>query len=127
MAEVGHCLPHFQKYKELFGSNQQIKAVLCLFYRDILDFHVTILNFLENQVGILDPRLLLCDFDASREWKVFFESMWPRSAHKIAVIQDNMVRHKAMMNSEVTLENIIQAHEGAREVLNSKTGRILKL
>ena len=51
MAEVGHCLPHFQKYTELFRSNQQIRAVACLFYRDILDFHVTVLNFFGKSSG----------------------------------------------------------------------------
>src|SRR5271170_4580458 len=45
LAEVGQCLPQFQKYAELFKANLQIKQVLCLFYRDILDFHATVLNF----------------------------------------------------------------------------------
>jgi hypothetical protein len=45
---------------------------------------------------------------------VFFESLWPRSANKISVIQSNIIRHKALMNSEVTLENVVQAYE-ARE------------
>jgi hypothetical protein len=45
LTEVGQCLPQFQKYAELFKANLQIKQVLCLFYRDILDFHATVLNF----------------------------------------------------------------------------------
>jgi len=45
LAEVGHCLPQFQEYAELFKANQHIKQVLCLFYRDILDLHATVLNF----------------------------------------------------------------------------------
>jgi hypothetical protein len=45
---------------------------------------------------------------------VFFESLWPRSANKISAIQNNIIRHKALMNSEVTLENVVQAYE-ARE------------
>jgi hypothetical protein len=45
LAEVGQCLPQFQKYAELFKANLLIKQVLCLFYTDILDFHATVLNF----------------------------------------------------------------------------------
>lgn len=45
LAEVGQSLPQFQKYTELFKENQHIKQVLCLFFRDILDLHATVLNF----------------------------------------------------------------------------------
>ena len=45
LAEVAQCLPQFQKYAELFEESEHIQQVLCLFYKDILDFHVTVLNF----------------------------------------------------------------------------------
>jgi len=45
---------------------------------------------------------------------MFFESMWPRSANRISGIQSNIIRHKALMNSEVTMESVVQAYE-ARE------------
>jgi hypothetical protein len=48
LAEVGQSLPQFQKYTELFKENQHIKQVLCLFFRDILDFHATVLNFFQK-------------------------------------------------------------------------------
>jgi hypothetical protein len=45
LAEVGQSLPQFQKYAELFKENHHVKKLLCLFFRDILDFHATVLNF----------------------------------------------------------------------------------
>jgi len=42
---------------------------------------------------------------------MFFESLWPKSAGKISVIQNNIIRHKALMSNEVTLENVVQAYE----------------
>lgn len=45
LAEIGHCLPHFGKYAEIFKENSQMKGILCLFYKDILDFYCTTLNF----------------------------------------------------------------------------------
>ena|SRR6266487_2872002 len=45
MAKIAVKLPHFQMYAELFGSNDKIQRVLCLFYKDILDVHVVMLNF----------------------------------------------------------------------------------
>jgi hypothetical protein len=62
LAEVGQCLPQFQKYAELFKANQHIKQVLCLFYRDILDFHATVLNFFgKNSKYSLSPLYLAVD------------------------------------------------------------------
>jgi len=45
---------------------------------------------------------------------MFFESLSPRSANKISVIQTDLTRHKALINSEVPLASVIQAYE-ARE------------
>jgi hypothetical protein len=43
MAQISHSLPAFEKYTELFRGDQPIQHVLCLFYRDILDFYSTLL------------------------------------------------------------------------------------
>jgi hypothetical protein len=45
MAKIGEKLPLFQAYTGLFSSNDCIKNVLCLFFKDILDFYLTALNF----------------------------------------------------------------------------------
>src|SRR5436190_4805978 len=38
MADIGEKLPLFKEYTELFSSNARISDVLCLFFKDILDF-----------------------------------------------------------------------------------------
>jgi hypothetical protein len=45
MANIGEKLPLFQEYTQLFGSSNRINDVLCLFFKDILDFYLTALNF----------------------------------------------------------------------------------
>lgn len=45
MEEMGTALPQFQRYAEIFGRNDHLKHVLCLFYKDILEFHMTVLDF----------------------------------------------------------------------------------
>ena len=45
MAQFGAALPHFKVYAQLFTQNEPIQHVLGLFFRDILDFHSTALNF----------------------------------------------------------------------------------
>ena len=45
MGQIGDRLPQFQKYTRLFKSNDRIQSLLSVFFRDILDFHVTALNF----------------------------------------------------------------------------------
>lgn len=45
--QSANSLPEFEKYTELFEDNDRIKHVLSLFYKDILDFHATILQLLK--------------------------------------------------------------------------------
>ena len=37
--------------------------------------------------------------------------MWPRYADKILVVQDNITRHKILLDSEVTVTNIVDAYD----------------
>lgn len=48
MAQIGHTLPAFEKYTELFRGTQPIQQVLCLFYQDILDVYSTFLEFFRH-------------------------------------------------------------------------------
>ncbi|KAI5458921.1 hypothetical protein BGZ63DRAFT_361273 [Mariannaea sp. PMI_226] len=100
MARIGAELPAFQKYAELFRENTQMQQVLCLFFQDILDFHATILDFFKR-----------------KKWEILFESLWPRYAGKIKVIQDNMAKHRMLMQSEVTLASITEAHDARTRAL----------
>ena len=45
MAQFGAALPHFKAYAQLFKQNDSIQRILGLFFRDILDFHSTVLKF----------------------------------------------------------------------------------
>ena len=45
MAQIGDCLPRFGEYGQLFATSDRIKHALCVFYKDVLDFHATVLNF----------------------------------------------------------------------------------
>lgn len=42
------------------------------------------------------------------EWELFFESLWPKTSGKLAMIQKRIYQHKNLMNEEVTLENITE-------------------
>jgi len=44
------------------------------------------------------------------EWRIFFESIWPRYAGKISLIRQNMERHRLLLDSEVNLAHITEAH-----------------
>ena len=43
--DIGLLLPEFSQVSRLFSQNEQIKDVLLLFFKDILDFYVITLNF----------------------------------------------------------------------------------
>jgi hypothetical protein len=112
MAQIGNHLPRFGKYQELFRTNDRVKHVLYIFYKDILDFHATVLNFfkLKSMSCCHIRSSLLCVWLKHLEWRVFFESIWPRYASKISVILENITRHTILVDSEVTLADISEAH-----------------
>ncbi|KAI0101764.1 hypothetical protein GGR51DRAFT_563230 [Nemania sp. FL0031] len=101
LADIGLALPQFKKYTELFEGNDQVKQAMCLFYADILDFYQILLNFLD-----------------SRRLNTFFEALWPNIRGKIDVVQSNIERHKLLMTSQVTLEDIAQSYEARRQAMN---------
>lgn len=45
MAQIGAALPQFKAYAQLFAQSHSVRRVLELFFRDILDFHLTALKF----------------------------------------------------------------------------------
>jgi hypothetical protein len=53
MSDIGFRLPFFEAYTNLFTESTRIADVLCLFYRDILDFHLTALNFFSTSRELL--------------------------------------------------------------------------
>ncbi|KIW32934.1 hypothetical protein, variant [Cladophialophora immunda] len=102
MGQIGDRLPHFRKYLELFKSNDTLKRLLLVFLRDILEFHVTALNFFK-----------------SKKWELYFESMWPKYGNKITIIMNNIERHAALISNEVTLTSIQDAQAAYAEALKT--------
>jgi len=100
MAQISLSLPAFENYTQLFPGNQAIHQALCLFYRDILDFYATILDFFKY-----------------KKWSVFFESLWPRSAGRIRVITESIEKHKMLMDGSITLAHVSEAHTARQHAL----------
>ncbi|KAK4244292.1 hypothetical protein C7999DRAFT_44010 [Corynascus novoguineensis] len=94
MKKIGDALPDALKLATIFGDNDKLKAVLALFYKDILDFYVIALKFF----NLSRPRLV-------------FESVWPKQRDKIDVVVSNIERHTTLMRSEVTMQRISEEHE----------------
>ncbi|KAK7709701.1 hypothetical protein SLS57_008606 [Botryosphaeria dothidea] len=94
MVQLANSLPEFEKYTEIFQDNDRIKHVLSLFYKDILDFHATILQFFKI-----------------KSWRFLLESVWPKYHGKLMIILENVARNKALMDSAVTLKDITEAHQ----------------
>lgn len=52
MMKVGDALPQFVDVVNIFGDNEKLKAVLALFYKDILDFYAIALEFFNLSSGL---------------------------------------------------------------------------
>ncbi|KAL9046216.1 MAG: hypothetical protein Q9214_000891 [Letrouitia sp. 1 TL-2023] len=102
MAQIGAALPHFKAYTQLFTQNESVQRVLELFFKDILDFHLAVLKFF---------RL--------KHWRVLFESLWPKYSSKFQVILNSITYHRSLLDGEVTLAHITEAH-AARALAHEK-------
>ncbi|KAK0635997.1 hypothetical protein B0T17DRAFT_517828 [Bombardia bombarda] len=102
LEDVSHTLPHFKKYAEsgIFDNNDQVKGVMCLFYRDILDLHLEMFKFFSK------PNL-----------HTFLESLWPQFRNKLSAIQDNVKSHKTLMTDNVMMEHVLEADKYRRHML----------
>ncbi|KAK7920284.1 hypothetical protein PG985_008306 [Apiospora marii] len=92
LGSAGQILPDLHAWASVFPTNLRVRRVLCLFYEDILDLHLTLLNLFGR-----------------KKWDLFFEAFWPKTADVLSQIQGRMTKHKHLLTDEVTLENIIQA------------------
>lgn len=52
MMKIGDALPQFVDVVNIFGDNEKLKAVLALFYKDILDFYAIALEFFNLSSGL---------------------------------------------------------------------------
>ncbi|KAF2677177.1 hypothetical protein K458DRAFT_436809 [Lentithecium fluviatile CBS 122367] len=103
LEEIGRMLPNFKRYAEsgLFDQNDQVKTVMGLFYRDILDLNLAILNFFRN-----------------KSLHMILEPLWPKFRNEVEVVQASIEKHKSLMTSNVTLEHILEAKEFRRRTLS---------
>ena len=47
--KIGDCLPQFKKCEGLFEENKDVRDILYLFYKDILDFYAIMLKFFRTK------------------------------------------------------------------------------
>ncbi|KAL1623893.1 hypothetical protein SLS56_008088 [Neofusicoccum ribis] len=94
MMGLATALPEFHSYTQIFQDNDQIKHVLCLFYKDILDFHATVLRFFKL-----------------KSWRFLLESVWPKYDGKLKIILGNIAKNRALMDSTVSNWQKTDAYE----------------
>lgn len=121
MGQIGDRLPQFRRYLEIFKSNANLKRVLLIFFEDILEFHLTALNFFKSKSASVKNFasfwLAVSPTHTHIEWELFFEAMWPKCGNKITIIMNNIERHAGLISSEVTLANILDSQEARAEAM----------
>ncbi|KAK3987161.1 hypothetical protein QBC44DRAFT_271432 [Cladorrhinum sp. PSN332] len=100
MKDLGPAMPDFSKLGDLFRDNPRLKHVLSLYFTDILEFYLTSLKFFTQSKSGL-----------------FFEALWPTIRAKIDVITKNIENHALLLYNELTLADIIAAHEFRQKAL----------
>jgi hypothetical protein len=109
-------LPNFKQYAQtgIFDQNSQVKHIMALFYRDILDLQLEMLRFFSLKGKHCGPtassstQLTIADYIGLN---MALEAVWPKFRNKLALIQTHLESHKNLMNSNVTLEQFLHAVE----------------
>lgn len=57
--QIGEALPLLQQYESLFKQYPEMRRVLVLIYKDIVEFHVPAIRFFQHP-GLFNLRLLYC-------------------------------------------------------------------
>ncbi|KAM3072164.1 hypothetical protein ACMFMG_008621 [Clarireedia jacksonii] len=99
--EISQALPEFERAARLFAQNTNIKDVLLLFFKDILEFYLVVFKFFRL------PR-----------WKYVFEALWPKHREKIKVVIQHLGSHGLLLRKEVQFEHIQQQHEATLRSLD---------
>jgi hypothetical protein len=121
MCDIGDRLPFFEAYTALFATNDRVLDVLCLFYKDILEFHCTALKFFRSKrkPEYIHAHILICRrLIRWIGWTYIFESVWPRHKARIDIVGKNIEQHTLMMSNEVQLEHIRESYRARAEALD---------
>lgn len=49
LKELAQCLPQFQQVESILKDDAQLKSLLCLLYREIIEFHIEALRFFRQK------------------------------------------------------------------------------
>ncbi|KAH8879081.1 NACHT domain protein [Thozetella sp. PMI_491] len=98
---IGDALPQFTEMTRIFSSNDRIKDLLLLFFKDILSFY---------QIAF--------EFFTKKAWKLVLEAAWPRYKKRLEILVEHIQRHSMLMREEVTLQNIREEHEARQKALD---------
>jgi hypothetical protein len=115
VAKIGEALPQFVDMVRTFSSKDAIKALLALFYRDVLDFYVLLLKFVKMSRKL--PMQIAESTNLISDTKYLFEAIWPKHKAKVDVVVSNIERHALLMRNEVTLEHTKEEHEARTRAL----------
>lgn len=117
-AEIGNALPDFKESEAELSKNAESKEILVLFFKDILDFYLKILQpfslsgnrplFLTSQ----DWTLIM-----TTGWMYIFDHSWPKHSALVSQVANHLGRLTRLMRTEIRLEHIQQEHEFRKNAL----------
>ena len=113
---ISNALPRFHEFSDIFADQKSVLEILCMFYRDILDFLAILIEFFHLK-GIADICLLNLVLILHLGWRVFFDALWPKYAEKLKVVLDNIDHHNRLMSVKTTLIDLREAREARNRAL----------
>ncbi|RKL03447.1 hypothetical protein BFJ68_g6913 [Fusarium oxysporum] len=89
LQDIGRVLPQFETYTNIFKDNKAIHYGLFLFYRDILDFYATLLNFF-----------------AKKNLNIFLNALWPSLRDQLDSIMNRITEDARLITTNASLEHV---------------------
>ncbi|KAH7022148.1 hypothetical protein EDB80DRAFT_694105 [Ilyonectria destructans] len=84
--ELGELIPQLAAYRAHCVSNEYMRTVLALIYKDILEFHSCAMKHFRKPM-----------------WKQMFQAVWRGFTLKLEELKDNMRRHRHLVESQASI------------------------
>ncbi|KAF7554205.1 hypothetical protein G7Z17_g3062 [Cylindrodendrum hubeiense] len=84
--EFGELIPQLSAYQAHCVSNEYMRTVLALIYKDILEFHACAMKHFRKSM-----------------WKQMFQAVWRGFTLKLEELKDNMRRHRHLVESQASI------------------------
>ncbi|KAG8533005.1 uncharacterized protein KY384_001787 [Bacidia gigantensis] len=115
-SSIGESFPQFAQYEALFGNNSYMQSALSAIFEDILDFHLEAVKLFKQRSIYISSIALAVKANSGSAWKSLWHATGRGLTGRIQSLAKTLTRHKAIVETQASLEEYQQCQEFRREM-----------